>query len=133
MRTALLLTIALVACKGSAPKETTAPEPKPALGQAQPKPFPEPTRTIEPEPAPAPEAKPEPEPEPAPNSLPAQGEKCPNGRCDEGLECVEYYGIAGARGPRFTSCEIRCKGDGDCPQGQRCATIADGPGQVCRP
>ena len=64
--------------------------------------------------------------------LPKQGEKCPDNQCDAGLTCVEYYGIAGARGPKFTSCEIPCKGGAACPQGQKCITIADGPGQVCR-
>jgi eight-cysteine-cluster-containing protein len=63
----------------------------------------------------------------------AQGEPCKDGKCDAGLECVKYYGIAGARGPEFTSCEIRCLKKGTCPEGQECVTIADGPGQVCRP
>jgi hypothetical protein len=66
-------------------------------------------------------------------SLPAQGETCDQGQCGKGLTCVEYYGIAGPRGPRMSSCEIPCKGGGGCPDGQQCATIADGPGQVCRP
>ena len=79
---------------------------------------------------PAPQPGPE-EPAPAAPS-PKQGEECPAGICAQGLECVEYYGIAGTSGPKFTSCEIRCKG-GACPDGQQCATIADGPGQVCRP
>lgn len=63
---------------------------------------------------------------------PKQGQTCPAGTCAAGLECVEYYGIAGPRGPKFTSCEIRCGGGKPCPSGQRCITIADGPGQVCR-
>lgn len=66
-------------------------------------------------------------------SLPAQGAPCADGQCGKGLTCIEYYGIAGPRGPRMTSCEIPCKGGGGCPDGQQCATIADGPGQVCRP
>lgn len=66
-------------------------------------------------------------------SLPKQTEPCPAGQCAAGLTCVEYYGIAGPRGPKFTSCEIPCKGGGACPKGQTCHTVADGPGQVCRP
>ncbi len=66
--------------------------------------------------------------------LPAQGQPCnAAGQCDKSLECVKYYGIAGARGPQFTSCEIRCAENGKCPTGQSCRTIADGPGRVCRP
>jgi hypothetical protein len=67
---------------------------------------------------------------------PKQGEPCDaNGKCSQRLTCVRYYGVAGARGPQFTSCEIKC-GEGikgRCPKGQACITIADGPGQVCRP
>lgn len=63
----------------------------------------------------------------------AQGKACENGKCADGLECIEYFGIAGPRGPKFTSCEIRCSKDQPCKKPQRCATIADGPGQVCRP
>lgn len=66
-------------------------------------------------------------------ALPKQAQTCPGGKCAAGLECVEYFGIAGPRGPKFTSCEIRCGGGKPCPGGQRCITIADGPGQVCRP
>jgi eight-cysteine-cluster-containing protein len=62
-----------------------------------------------------------------------QGTPCPDGKCARGLTCVTYLGIAGARGPKFTSCEIPCKGGDKCPAGQICVTIADGPGQVCRP
>lgn len=68
--------------------------------------------------------------------LPTQGQPCPKGGCAKGLTCISYYGIAGPSGPKFSSCEIRClhKGAaGTCPDGQRCVTIADGPGQVCRP
>lgn len=64
----------------------------------------------------------------------AQGQPCHDGKCAAGLTCVQYVGIAGARGPTFTSCEIRCGLAGaSCPEGQHCITIADGPGQVCRP
>lgn len=63
----------------------------------------------------------------------AQGHPCHNGKCAAGLNCVSYSGIAGPRGPSFTSCEIRCDLAGKtCPEGQQCVTIADGPGQVCR-
>jgi hypothetical protein len=67
------------------------------------------------------------------DTLPQQGEPCPDRVCAEGLTCVEYYGIAGPSGPLFTSCEIRCDDMGRCPCGQACITIYDGPGQVCRP
>ena len=66
---------------------------------------------------------------------PKQGEPCDaNGKCAQRLTCVRYYGVAGARGPQLTSCEIKCgEGTKGCPSGQACITIADGPGQVCRP
>jgi eight-cysteine-cluster-containing protein len=64
----------------------------------------------------------------------AQGMKCDDGKCAEGLSCVSYYGIAGPSGPKFTSCEIPCPlPESTCPDGQTCITIADGPGRVCRP
>ena len=66
---------------------------------------------------------------------PKQGEPCDaNGKCAARLTCVRYYGVAGASGPQFTSCEIKCGAGtkGHCPKGQTCTTIADGPGQVCR-
>ncbi len=69
---------------------------------------------------------------PTSSDLPKQGAKCPDGKCAEGLTCVEYYGVAGPSGPKFTSCEIPCP-KGNCPEGQSCTTIADGPGKVCRP
>lgn len=63
------------------------------------------------------------------------GEECgANDACAAGLVCVTYYGIAGPRGPEFKSCEVRCGGKTkSCPSGTSCVTIADGPGQVCRP
>jgi len=71
------------------------------------------------------------QPEPV---LPTQGETCgDDDRCASGLTCVSYYGVAGARGPEFRTCEIPCQGEGSCPDGQRCVTLADGPGPVCRP
>jgi len=62
------------------------------------------------------------------------GEDCGRyGLCAEGLECLEYYGIAGGNVPAFHTCEQRCDGKEGCPEGLTCATIADGPGAVCRP
>jgi hypothetical protein len=65
---------------------------------------------------------------------PDQGQTCaPNDRCGAGLTCIKYYGVAGAAGPKLSSCEIPCgTGKPVCPTGQSCRTIADGPGQVCR-
>lgn len=61
------------------------------------------------------------------------GENCgANDKCAKGLTCVAYYGIAGARGPQFKTCEIKCTADAQCPSGTKCVTVADGPGQVCR-
>ena len=74
--------------------------------------------------------------EPAPNwpkPPPGIGETCGDkDACAQGLTCVAYYGIAGARGPQFKSCEIKCQSDANCPADHKCITIADGPGQVCR-
>jgi eight-cysteine-cluster-containing protein len=56
--------------------------------------------------------------------------QCGGVTCKPGQRCVEYYGIAGANGPKLQSCEWLCK-DG-CPKGTQCVTIADGPGKVCR-
>lgn len=53
--------------------------------------------------------------------------------CAQGLSCTTYYGIAGANGPAFQSCELKCASDTDCAAGTHCISIADGPGQVCRP
>lgn len=62
------------------------------------------------------------------------GENCGEAdACAQGLECVKYYGIAGARGPQFKTCEKKCDKKQTCPSGTSCITIADGPGQVCRP
>src|SRR5689334_14604171 len=93
-----------------------------------------------PPPAPAPAPVPEPaptEPVPAPDpAAPGAGTPCPDAASDPGLECVSYFGIAGPRGPKFTSCEIRCDPSPNaanvCPSGQHCTVIADGPGPVCR-
>ena len=64
-----------------------------------------------------------------------QGEDCSSatGSCEDGTTCLSYYGIAGANGPLFKTCEIPCSEPGAaCPTGQACITIADGPGAVCR-
>lgn len=63
-----------------------------------------------------------------------QGGDCSAGNavCSSGTQCVAYFGIAGSSGPEFRTCEIPCSHPGaSCPLGQSCATIADGPGQVC--
>lgn len=64
---------------------------------------------------------------------PKQGQACDSaGQCARHLECVHYRGFAGAAAPEMTSCERRCTA-GKCPNGEVCLTIADGPGEVCRP
>jgi hypothetical protein len=65
----------------------------------------------------------------------ALGQPCgANDGCPAGTTCKTYYGIAGAQGPAFKSCELSCDPAGKaCPAGTSCATIADGPGSVCRP
>jgi len=68
-------------------------------------------------------------PAPAPGIAETCGD---NDACAAGLECVHYRGIAGAAGPEFKTCEKRCDGDAACPSGKHCATVADGPGRVCR-
>lgn len=72
---------------------------------------------------------------PVPNSGDAPGGKtttCGTQTCKPGQECIEYYGIAGPKGPKFSSCEVKCGKDGSCPKPTKCVTIADGPGRVCR-
>ncbi len=122
-----LLTIAAAllvacACHESAPVAEPAPSTTPA-----PTPAPEPTTDT-----PAPAETPTADALPA-DALAAQGKPCAEGACPAPLTCVEYYGIAGPRGPKFTSCEAPCRDGATCPGGQACTTIADGPGQVCRP
>lgn len=71
----------------------------------------------------------------APAEPPQEGPKCGNRRCKPGEECITYRGIAGAKGPAFRECGIRCRRGqprGGCPEGMRCVMIADGPGPVCR-
>ena len=68
------------------------------------------------------------------NDLSQQGQPCPDGTCAEGLRCLSYYGIAGANGPQFATCELPCAANSNaCPSDQQCVVIADGPGQVCKP
>ena len=61
---------------------------------------------------------------------------CATVLCQPPRVCLEYFGIAGPNGPKFVSCEIPCdpasKKKDACPEGMSCATIADGPGSVCR-
>jgi hypothetical protein len=72
-------------------------------------------------------------PPPVAQTGPGQGQPCDKGNCGQGLMCVEFYGVAGPAGPKLSSCEIPCDKPGaQCPHGQKCVTIADGPGQVCR-
>ena len=69
--------------------------------------------------------------------LSLQGQACPSAGCPAPLECVTYCGFAGCGGNgTFSSCEIPCdpgKGGTDCPAGQTCFSVADGPGDVCQP
>lgn len=110
MRT-LLAIVLVAACSSSSP------------------PPPQPTPTPV---APPAQESPSPATPPANVAAPGVGQKCgPNDLCADGAECVSYYGIAGARGPQFKSCEIRCGTDKPCPSGLSCKTVADGPGQVC--
>ncbi len=115
-----------------APVEPGPPPVDPALPGAPPAtPTPPPT-----EPTPAPPAV-EPPPAPAPPpaaALPSKaGDKCDEKGCGGGFTCVSYFGIAGAKGPEFKSCEMPCpKATDKCAAGTKCVTIADGPGRVCR-
>src|SRR5438128_2378994 len=103
----LVILILVVACSGGSQKS----EPAPASPPVADKPA---------------------EPSPAPASGPKLHEKCGDkDACGVGA-CVTYYGIAGARGPQFKTCEIKCDATTACPAGTTCGTIADGPGQVCR-
>ncbi len=112
LATAILLASSLGACSGAAPTSTTS----------------QPSATTTP-PTTTPSSVPEPT---APASV-EPGSPCGAGdSCAAPLRCVAYYGIAGARGPKFSSCEIPCDGKEGCPADLRCITIADGPGSVCR-
>ena len=75
------------------------------------------------------------QPEPAPETRPVEPPMCNGQACDSPRQCVSYYGIAGPSGPLFHACEIPCDRtheDGGCPEGMRCVTISDGPGDVCQ-
>lgn len=67
------------------------------------------------------------------NLIPQGGDCSAQGAvCSAGTTCLSYFGIAGPSGPEFKTCETRCSLPGaNCPLGQSCTTIADGPGQVC--
>jgi hypothetical protein len=75
--------------------------------------------------------QPKPEPEQPP---PEQPPTCNDQPCEAPRRCISYYGIAGPSGPQFHACEIPCEPEqeGGCPDGMRCVTIADGPGNVCQ-
>jgi len=110
MRT-LLAIVLVAACSSSSPSASQPAVPAP----------------------PAPKEAPPATPPPAETTAPGIGQTCGSGdTCAPGLECIKFYGIAGARGPQFKSCEIRCGDDKKCPTGLACKTVADGPGQVCR-
>jgi len=64
----------------------------------------------------------------------SQGQPCQSEKCDEGLTCVNFYGIGGLDGPTLNSCEIPCDANlSACPAGQSCMSIPDGPGPICQP
>jgi|GEM_PF-3443138 len=77
------------------------------------------------------------QPEPTPElPLTQPPPTCDGEPCEPPRECIRYHGIAGPSGPTFHACEIRCEpelSNGGCPDGMRCVTIADGPGDVCQP
>lgn len=76
------------------------------------------------------------QPEPAPEPQTIEPPMCDGQACELPRQCVSYYGIAGPSGPLFHACEIPCDRaheGGGCPEGMRCVTIADGPGDVCQP
>lgn len=101
---AIVVAVALAGCGGQSPPPTTPPPSAPAPAPA----------AIE-------------------FDLNALGTACgANGACPDGTLCARYYGIAGASGPEFSSCEVACDTGQACPAGSECLTIADGPGAVCR-
>ena len=110
---AALALVLVCACSGS-----SSSSPGPASGSASPPPPPPPDPTTQ----------------PASVDIAKLGQPCGDGgTCSPGMECVKYYGIAGPRGPQFSSCEIPCSDKTTCPTGTHCVTVADGPGAVCRP
>lgn len=111
---ALLVLASACGCSSKSPAPSTQPAPPPAEGSATTPSNTEPSTTQA-------------------AVAPAIGEKCGEGdACAAPATCVKYYGIAGARGPEFKTCEVRCDDDSACPTGRKCTTIADGPGRVCR-
>jgi hypothetical protein len=154
-RSLIAALVFVVACSGNASQSpgsaTPAPAPAPTTpGPSDPAPTPAPDPTpATPAPTPTTPAPKDPAPTPAPTNpktpkkepppadpaptLPKMHEKCgANDACGPGLTCKSYYGIAGARGPQFKTCEIPCDKTTKCPAGTTCGIIADGPGQVCR-
>ena len=130
------------ACKSSS-STTSQPSPQgppltePAAAEPPPpEPTPSPSQAPDTQPAPTTPttpATPAQTPTTPPKLKPMIGPNCGEGdTCADGLECVKYYGIAGARGPQFKTCEQTCSAKKACPTGSKCVTIADGPGQVCR-
>jgi hypothetical protein len=120
-----------------APAPAPAPTPEPQAPAPTPDPAPAPAPVPQTPTPPPPMPKPEPAPTtpaPIPGAKPGLGQACNGGLCGDGLQCIEYYGFAGPRGPKFSSCEIPCSSKANkCPKGHHCTTIADGPGSVCRP
>ena len=62
-----------------------------------------------------------------------RGMSCPDRLCGEGLECRQYYGIAGPNSAPFTQCVVPCGVKDRCPEGEKCVTVNDGPGRICLP
>ncbi len=109
VRLACLATVLLAACGGATPPATSTTPPAPVTEPSLP------------------------EPAPPALDLAKLGQPCAaDGTCAAG-SCVTYHGIAGPRGPAFTSCEVTCADGKGCPDGTACITVADGPGAVCRP
>ena len=101
----LAAALAVAGCRATPAAEPGEPEPV----------EPEPAEPVEPEPVDPP--------------------SCAGQPCAPPRECIQYFGIAGPSGPSFQACEIRCERDAgadSCPEGTRCVTVADGPGDVCR-
>ncbi|WP_428267472.1 hypothetical protein [Haliangium sp.] len=132
----VILIGALAACTARSPAPPPADNTAEPAQPAEPTPV-QPAEPVEPdpvEPEPVEPASPPQAPPSAGNPTPTQGQACPEGQCAEGLSCLSYYGIAGPKGPTFTSCERPCAGDPSaCLDGEQCVQIADGPGAVCRP
>jgi hypothetical protein len=123
-----------------APATTSAPESRPTT--AEPPPAAPTKLSTQPLPAkqPPPPTRQLPPPTDEPTDATKPGSAAPgitetcgaNDACATGLTCVSYYGFAGARGPQFKTCEVRCQNDKVCPKDTTCVTVADGPGRVCR-